>query len=253
MALFEAYEDQLKASMKDLEDKVERLQKPHTEGEEELVRGANQDVEEAEEVLAKMEMEIRSVKSDTKAKLQAKVRLHKESLGETKETLRLRSARVEEAANRSSLMGGRGGGGEEEYRVNVRLGKSEEQRSRMVAATERLEGASERLQESRKALRETEAIGEDVMLDLRQQRETLLHARDGMREVDDNLDASRRVVRQMARRIQQNKRVMYFAGCFFVAMLLIILVMKLKPDGSERATPVPVPSSTPKVIGTPPP
>uniref|UniRef100_A0A7S1DXJ3 t-SNARE coiled-coil homology domain-containing protein n=1 Tax=Hemiselmis andersenii TaxID=464988 RepID=A0A7S1DXJ3_HEMAN len=121
----------------------------------------------------------------------------------------------------------------------------------MSAATDRLEGASERLQESRKTLRETEAIGEDVMQDLRQQRETLLHARDGMREVDDNLDASRKVVRQMARRIQQNKRVMYFAGCFFVAMLLIVLVMKLKPDESERATPVP--ATTPRPIGTPPP
>eukprot|EP00282_Hemiselmis_andersenii_P040900 CAMPEP_0172053128 /NCGR_PEP_ID=MMETSP1043-20130122/4045_1 /TAXON_ID=464988 /ORGANISM="Hemiselmis andersenii, Strain CCMP441" /LENGTH=105 /DNA_ID=CAMNT_0012712365 /DNA_START=32 /DNA_END=345 /DNA_ORIENTATION=+ len=105
MALFEAYEDQLKASIKDLEDKLERLQKPHAEGEDALVRGANQDVEEAEEVLMKMEMEIRSVKSDTKAKLQSKVRLHKDHLRETKETLRLRTARVEETANRSSLLG----------------------------------------------------------------------------------------------------------------------------------------------------
>eukprot|EP00281_Chroomonas_sp_CCMP1168_P029089 CAMPEP_0206252362 /NCGR_PEP_ID=MMETSP0047_2-20121206/22534_1 /ASSEMBLY_ACC=CAM_ASM_000192 /TAXON_ID=195065 /ORGANISM="Chroomonas mesostigmatica_cf, Strain CCMP1168" /LENGTH=97 /DNA_ID=CAMNT_0053678411 /DNA_START=85 /DNA_END=375 /DNA_ORIENTATION=+ len=97
----------------------------------------------------------------------------------------------------------------------------------MTQASERLEGASERLLESRKMARETELIGEDIMQDLRQQRETLLHARDGLREVDENLGESKKIVRSMARRIAQNKRVMYIIASAVGILLMIILFYKL--------------------------
>jgi hypothetical protein len=35
--------------------------------------------------------------------------------------------------------------------------------------------------------KDTEMVGQDMLAELRQQRETLLHARDGVREVDSNL------------------------------------------------------------------
>ena len=69
--------------------------------------------------------------------------------------------------------GSKSGGG---FRGDLNL--SNEHRSRLTVATDRMAVSSDRLKESRKVAQETEMVAVDIMEDLRQQRETLLHARD---------------------------------------------------------------------------
>ena len=63
----------------------------------------------------------------------------------------------------------------------------------------------------------------------------------GMRDVDDNLGESRKIVRQMMRRMAQNKRIMYIAAACFFIMLISILASKFKPSDPApvQATPLP--------------
>jgi len=69
--------------------------------------------------------------------------------------------------------GSKSGGG---FRGDLNL--SNEHRSRLTVATDRMAVSSDRLKESRKVAQDTEMVAVDIMEDLRQQRETLLHARD---------------------------------------------------------------------------
>lgn len=50
-----------------------------------------------------------------------------------------------------------------------------------------------------------------------------------MRDVDGNLMDARKIAKQMARRIAQNKRITYIAAACFVVLLVIILASKREP------------------------
>jgi hypothetical protein len=126
------------------------------------------------------------MKGDGKSAVQTRLKQAKIDVGICHETLASLTARAHgeragaagERAQRDALFEGRAADAPQ-----IALGKSADQRTRLATAGERLEGASERIKESRRVARETEMVGADIMLDLRQQRETLLHARDGVGEV----------------------------------------------------------------------
>mmetsp|Transcript_67665 Transcript_67665/g.180908 ORF Transcript_67665/g.180908 Transcript_67665/m.180908 type:complete len:111 (-) Transcript_67665:40-372(-) len=89
----------------------------------------------------------------------------------------------------------------------------------------------------RRIAEETEMIGADIMQDLRQQRETLLHTRDSAKEIEENLSQSRKVMKAMFRRIAQNRRVMYGVAIAAIVLVVGVLALRFSPRGSVEEEP----------------
>ncbi|KAH1111715.1 hypothetical protein GLYMA_04G166200v4 [Glycine max] len=80
---------------------------------------------------------------------------------------------------------------------------SNDQKGRLLISTERLNQSTDRIKESRKTMLEKEDLGEFILRDLHQQRESLLHAnKTGM---DDNISKSKKILSAMSRRMSRNK------------------------------------------------
>ena len=80
------------------------------------------------------------------------------------------------------------------------LEAQDNQRTRLLSGTERLERSSQRLRDSQRTANETEDIGAGILGDLHVQRQQILNTRDTLMEADGYVDKSLRTLKGMARR-----------------------------------------------------
>lgn len=66
------------------------------------------------------------------------------------------------------------------------------------------------------------------MSDLQRQRETILHSRDTLGAVDENISRSRVVLSAMSRRVLQNKLIMWGVALLLVAGIVLVLWVKTR-------------------------
>mmetsp|Transcript_28362 Transcript_28362/g.41688 ORF Transcript_28362/g.41688 Transcript_28362/m.41688 type:complete len:307 (-) Transcript_28362:102-1022(-) len=249
MALIQAYEDQYQTLIKDVNAKIDRLKNlsssaaTDSEAWAGTAAAVQRDVEDAEEVLGKFTMEARSIKGDLKASMQAKVKQYKIDVGVCKESVDGLTRKRKEASERKDLLEGSSSGSAAGFRGELTV--SNEHRSRLTTATDRMASGSDRLKESRKIARDTEMVAVDIMEDLRQQRETLLHARDSANEVSENLAESRKFVKMIQRRVAQNKLFMYGVLGMVVMITITLVFLQLSPSSSTSDPSSPQPSSSP--------
>ncbi|XP_071689624.1 vesicle transport v-SNARE 11-like [Rutidosis leptorrhynchoides] len=168
-------------------------------------------LDEADVLLRKMDLEARRVPAGIKATLLAKLRGYKNDLGNLKtETKRFQSTNV---TARDELL---------EMGRSDSMQVSSDQRARLMMSTERLEKSTDRVKESRRTMFETEEIGVSILQDLHQQRQSLLHANTTLHGVDDNIGRSKKVLSEMARRMNRNK---WILGCIVLALILAITLI----------------------------
>jgi vesicle transport through interaction with t-SNAREs protein 1 len=82
----------------------------------------------------------------------------------------------------------------------IDLEAQDNQRTRLLSGTDRLERSSQRLRDSQRVANETEDIGAGILGDLHLQREQILNTRDTLMEADGYVDKSLRTLKGMARR-----------------------------------------------------
>jgi vesicle transport through interaction with t-SNAREs 1 len=82
----------------------------------------------------------------------------------------------------------------------IDLEAQDDQRTRLLSGTERLEQSSQRLRESQRVANETESIGAGILDDLSSQRQHITNTRDTLTEADGYVDKSMRTLKGMARR-----------------------------------------------------
>ncbi|XP_063853054.1 vesicle transport through interaction with t-SNAREs homolog 1A-like [Scylla paramamosain] len=177
-------------------------------------------VDEAKELLERMELEVRDAEPAVRERLRAHIRGYQVELRRLEaECGRVRaSAAAPGSSVRDELLGGGEG-------VSAGLSAGEEQRQALLDNTETLERTSARLTQGHKIALETEHIGAQILNDLHGQRQTLSHARQRLRETDSDLDQSSRVLGSMLRRTLQNRFVLYVAvGAVVVVILIAIYV-----------------------------
>lgn len=255
MALIEAYEDQYQTLIKDVGAKIDRLKNLSSSATTDsdawasTVAAVQSDMEDADEVLGKFTMETRSVKGDLKASMQVRVKQYKLDLNVCKETIDSLTRKRKEATERKELLDGNSSAGAGGFRGDLTV--SNEHRSRLTAATDRMAAGSDRLKESRKIARDTEMVAVDIMEDLRQQRETLLHARDSANEVSENLADSRKLVKIIQRRVAQNKMFMYGVVVMVVVISITLVFLQLSPSSPTTDTASPQPTNSPPSASTP--
>jgi len=69
-------------------------------------------------------------------------------------------------------------------------------------------------------------LGVSILQDLHRQRETITHARDTLHGVDDNITKSRKILSVMARRILQNKAIMFGIMLLLVGSIGLVIYFK---------------------------
>lgn len=74
---------------------------------------------------------------------------------------------------------------------------------------------------------EAEQIGANVLSDLRRQREQLTHAARTLRDTDQDLDTSNRILREMLRRMRTNKVITIGVIALLVLAILLVLYVKI--------------------------
>ncbi|KAL5981509.1 Vesicle transport v-SNARE 13 [Asimina triloba] len=153
-------------------------------------------LDDAENLIRKMDLEARSLQPSAKALLLAKLREYKSDLNNLKaEVKRITSANTNQATRDELLESG----------MADTLTVSADQKSRLLMTTDRLNQSSERIKESRRTILETEELGVSILQDLHQQRQSLLHAHDTLHGVDDNIGKSKKILTAISRRMSRNK------------------------------------------------
>ncbi|XP_021747279.1 vesicle transport v-SNARE 12-like [Chenopodium quinoa] len=174
-------------------------------------------LDEADILIRKMDLEVRSLQPNMKAMLLAKLREYKSDLNNLKrEAKRISSPNHDQSAREELLEAGMA----DTYKT------SSDQRERLAFSTERLNQSSDRIRESRRTIMETEELGVSILQDLNNQRETLLHSHTKLHEVDNAIDKSKKILTAMSRRISKNKWI--FGGVIGALLIAIIFIIYFK-------------------------
>eukprot|EP00922_Rhytidocystis_sp_ex-Travisia-forbesii_P009626 GHVS01014079.1.p1 GENE.GHVS01014079.1~~GHVS01014079.1.p1 ORF type:complete len:264 (-),score=63.74 GHVS01014079.1:346-1032(-) len=106
-------------------------------------------------------------------------------------------------------------------------GRSAVQRERLLDVTDTLQEGRNKLEETKRMALETEEIGVSIMGDLSSQRETISRTRNNVGQLSSNLDEARRSITNIARRVMQNRLLLYVIAVTMALALLLILFVKL--------------------------
>lgn len=175
-------------------------------------------VENAEALIRKMDLEVRSLQPHVKAVLLTKLREYKSDLNNLKSEVKRISSGNLNAAARDELL---------ESGMADAMTASADQKSRLFMSTERLNQTSGRIKESRRTMLETEELGVSILQDLHSQRQSLLHAHNTLHGVDDNIGRSKKILTGMSRRMSKNKWIIGSIIAVLVVAILLVLFFKL--------------------------
>lgn len=98
-------------------------------------------------------------------------------------------------------------------------GITSEQQRRLLDNSERIERTGNRLTEGYKTILETERIGATVLQDLSSQRETLQKSRSRLREANEDLRQSSRIMNSMIMRSLRERAVLFGVITIFIVVV----------------------------------
>lgn len=195
LELYESYEGDLKQLLDAITGKLgsPEVKEGKAEARKAVLRRVEMELEEADEIVAQMELEIQGHAS--KAKMQVKIRGYKAELQKRKADVRSLSTSVD----RHDLLGG-GRGTNEDNPYGEGLSQAQAQRARLLAGTDKLSDGQRRLEESHRIALETETLGASTLGTLRQQREQIEGTRDTLQQADGSIDKASGTLKKMIRR-----------------------------------------------------
>ncbi|CAH1109711.1 unnamed protein product [Psylliodes chrysocephalus] len=208
VSLFENYEQQYSVLTADITAQVGLLTASATKDRRQLISNIEKHVEEAQELLEQMELEVREVDQSKKQRCRTKLDCYRAELKRlTLDYIKARSVKQGILYDSSEELN------------DVRI--SSDQKQRLLDNSEKLERTNKRLEEGYRVVVETEDIGNQVMKNLGEQRETIQRSRGRLREADEELGRSGRIMNSMIMRSLQQKVVLYtICACFLIAVCL---------------------------------
>ncbi|CAG9812555.1 unnamed protein product [Phaedon cochleariae] len=208
VSLFENYEQQYSVLTADITAQVGQLTSSTTKDRRQLISNIEKHVEEAQELLEQMELETREVDPSRKPRCRTRLDCYRAEL---------KRLTVDYIKARSARQGALYDSAEELSDVRISL----DQKQRLLDNSERLERTGNKLEEGYRVVVETQEIGTQVLKNLGEQRETMQRSRTRLREADDELNRSGRILNSMVMRTLQQKIVLYIVcACFLIAICL---------------------------------
>ncbi|MBA0859399.1 hypothetical protein Goshw_006389 [Gossypium schwendimanii] len=223
--VFEGYERQYCELSANLSKKCTAAAALGGEQKKQKVSDIRAGLENAEDLIRKMDLEARSLQPNVKTMLLAKLREYKSDLNNLKsEVKRIASGNINPDARDQLFESG----------MADALTASTNQRSRLMMTTERLNQSSDRIRDSRRTMLETEELGVSILQDLHSQRQALLHANNTvsllfteLHGVDDNIGKSKRILTAMSRRMNRNKWIIGIIIAVLIITIAAVLYFKL--------------------------
>ncbi|KAJ3181001.1 hypothetical protein HDU87_001649 [Geranomyces variabilis] len=173
-------------------------------------------LDELDEIASQMDVELASLSAATRMRLAPRVRAARDEI----KKMRRDYQKAVQGSERDQLLARPG-----QHVVDFEV-SSQDQRSRLISGTERLQDGSRRLEDARRLAMETETIGIATLDDLNRQREQIYRTRDGLSSADAWITKSQGVLRGMHRRMVQNKFISF--GIIIVLILIIVGIVWLK-------------------------
>jgi len=218
--LFREYESDLERLLQEIGDRLDAAEAGKGDVQQSLSE-AERRATEAEQSLRQMDMEARSMPTDQRSSLEPALGRYRADLRERRRALEA----AKQAHARSALLGADAADG-----ATV-IGKSAQDRQRMLGVSEQLQGTSSRLEEARRQALEAEQIGIDVMSDLRQQRDTISRTRANVGEIGANTGVAKQLLESIARRAKANRLITY-AVVVFLALAVAVAGYLMMHGGS---------------------
>lgn len=207
--IFASYEEQFETIIAAVASRLGSVQSSHGVEKKTLISNLERQLDEAQELLEQMVLEVRELPNSDRAKASSSLKSYQTRY--SKLEAELKKYKIKDSARmREELL---------EYDDSALT----DPRTRLLDNTERLERSNKRLEAGYRMAVETEKIGQEVLDNLQRDRETITRTRGRLREGDDNLGRSSRILSSMTRRIIQNRLVSL--GIMIVMLIVIIVVI----------------------------
>nr|XP_054773294.1 vesicle transport through interaction with t-SNAREs homolog 1A-like isoform X1 [Lytechinus pictus] len=210
-AAMEEFEHQFAAVSAEITSKINKIPILSGNDKKQLAGSAEKQVDEAHELLEQMNIEIRNIPSAERQKFTTRLKSYQTELNRLEKDLRRSKVASRDDGAREELLG------MDDYR------NSEDQKTRLLDNTERLERTSRKLDAGYKMTVETEQLGQDIMDNLHKDREKIDRSRNRLRDMDSNVGQSSRVLSAMMRRILQNRLIMLFLGLVILSVIILAI------------------------------
>lgn len=214
--LFSHYEQQFGNLSAEITARICKIPNLHGTSKKAAISDVERCFDEARELVEQMELEVREVSGEEKAKLGHRLKAYKNEMKRFQQDLKKARIAFSDQEGRNELLGG------EDSQ------SSEDQRTRLLDNTERLERTGNHLEEGYKICVETEQIGVDIMNNLQRDREVIERARDRTRQTDSTLSKSSRVLTGMMRRVIQNRIIMAVICLAILAIIGLVIYYATK-------------------------
>ena len=215
--LFMDYEKDYGILTAEITAKINKIPNIHGEEKRALINETEQKFDEVQELLEQMDLEVRQMVGQHKSKSGSKLKSYKDEASKLeKDFKKSRVAFSDQEHARAQLLAGDDGM------------QTEDQRSNLLDATERVERSGRRLDEGYRLCVETEAIGEDILTNLERDRETMTRTRDRLRDTNTNLTKSSRILTAMMRRIVQNRIILALICLAILSVIGVVIYYATK-------------------------
>ncbi|VIO85966.1 Uncharacterized protein BM_BM6904 [Brugia malayi] len=181
--LLSDFEHQYSVQTAEITARIGRLRDLDQNGRVEGIQQIQRLLVDVENLLEQMELTVRELmpSSAERSKYELRVRSYRNDKKQLDAELDKAVQRLKDNADRDELLA---------YDNQISLN----QQDQLIENTERLERTSRRLQDTYRMVIETDQIGTEVLNDLSSQRETIMRARERMRQADRDLNRSHKML-----------------------------------------------------------
>ena len=198
--MFESYEEEYDALVSSIRAGVKKLGAIEFGATERqmLLHRLGRDVDELSSLVQQMDLEARSLAPAQQSACSGRVREYRLELDSIRTSLKRAREGGERRAARSELLAEESG-----------YGGDEKERDRLLDSMGRMQKSNQSLDRSKRTMAHTESVGASILGNLQQQRETLMSSRGKLRQTDENVSMSSKILRGMSRRVMTNKLILW--------------------------------------------
>ncbi|KAI5712284.1 hypothetical protein M8J76_001763 [Diaphorina citri] len=204
-SLLENYEQQYAIVNADITSKIGKLKllDQNDNGRRNIMIEIDKQIEEVQELMEQMDLEIREVDPTTRPKYKTRIDSYRAEL----ERLSQEYSKAKLPKNNTEY--------HVEYFSENSTNINEEQSQRLLDTSEEIERTGKHLETGYRIAIETEKIATDVLKDLESQRETLQRTRTRLRETNEDLSRSSRIISVIISRSLHHRLILMGVGITF--------------------------------------
>ncbi|XP_060521609.1 vesicle transport through interaction with t-SNAREs homolog 1A [Cylas formicarius] len=208
VSIFEDYEQQYSVLTAELTAQIGLLTASASKDRRQLISKIEKHVEEAQELIEQMDLEVREVESSKKHRCKTRLDCYRAELKRlTLEYIKARSVKQEALYDSAEEL--------RDIRIN------NDQKQKLLDNAETLERTGRKLNDGYRVVVETQEIGNQVLRDLSDQRETIQRSRARLRDTGEELSRSSRILNSMLVRAVQQKVILYTVAACFIAFICV--------------------------------